>query len=223
MKLLTKKTLITAITSASIAISGLALAAGDQAMSDQSEMQNKSQNMEQKSENKMSEWSQEAKDAYMHGKIESTFMLNEHLSAFKIDTDVENGSVMLTGNVNSEASKELAGEIAEGMQDVQGVNNQLTVAKDSKSQAQTAQKSEKRSFGTVVSDATLTASVKMKLIGSEAEAMDINVDSKNGTVTLNGNVKTQKLSDLAEKIAKNTKGASNVDNKLVVKEEVSVR
>jgi hyperosmotically inducible periplasmic protein len=56
-----------------------------------------------------------AKDAWIDGRLESVYALNPHLSAFGIDTDVDKGVVILTGQVPSDIDRDLAGELAKGI------------------------------------------------------------------------------------------------------------
>lgn len=69
----------------------------------------------------------EVRDAWIQGKIETVLALNSEVSAFDIDTDVDNGRVTFTGTVESEVHKELAAQLARGIEGVENVDNQLQV------------------------------------------------------------------------------------------------
>ena len=72
--------------------------------------------------------------------------------------------------------------------------------------------------GDMLDDAGITASVKTDLAkDSELSALAINVDTKDGVVTLNGPAPNEAAKARAETIAKAAKGVKSVDNKLVVK------
>ena len=72
--------------------------------------------------------------------------------------------------------------------------------------------------GDMLDDAGITASVKTDLAkDSELSALAINVDTKDGVVTLNGPAPNEAAKSRAETIAKAAKGVKSVDNKLVVK------
>lgn len=72
--------------------------------------------------------------------------------------------------------------------------------------------------GDMLDDAGITASVKTDLAkDNELSALAINVDTKNGVVTLNGPAPNEAAKARAETIAKAAKGVKSVDNKLVVK------
>jgi hyperosmotically inducible protein len=67
-------------------------------------------------------------------------------------------------------------------------------------------------------DASITASVSAGLIKDpDLSAIKIDVDTKNGVVTLYGPAPSQAALDRATVIAKTVKGVSSVDNKLTVK------
>ena len=158
-------------------------------------------------------WKGAAKDAWIDGKIEASYALNSYLNPFAIDTHVENGSVLLTGTVESQIDKDLAGEIAQGVEGVTEVRNALTVKPDSQKAANT----EGRDFNEYVSDATLTAKVKFALIdNASTDGLSIDVDTENAKVTLNGDVESAQVKELAGRIARNVDGVASVDNRLKV-------
>ena len=72
--------------------------------------------------------------------------------------------------------------------------------------------------GDKLDDMTITAAVSSSL-GKDPDlsALKINVDTKNGAVTLNGIAPSQTAVDKASAITKATKGVRAVDNKLQVK------
>jgi osmotically-inducible protein OsmY len=59
--------------------------------------------------------------------------------------------------------------------------------------------------------------VKLALLANQStEGLKINVDTLNGTVSLQGAVGSAQEKELAERIAKNTEGVSRVENHLKV-------
>lgn len=157
-----------------------------------------------------------AKDAWLTGKLETVFMLNSHLNAFEIDTDVEGGIVQLSGTVESDIDKDLAASLAEGVSGVVEVNNQLMVdAEVSMDENEVA--GQDRKFGTWVDDATTTAAVKSRLLGNEhVKGLKIDVDTRGDIVTLSGRVGSDEQKMLAAEIANNTGDVRDVRNNLVV-------
>ncbi len=157
-----------------------------------------------------------AKDAWITGKLEAVYALNGHLNPFKIDTDVDRGIVHLTGRVESDIDRDLAGELAKGIKGVVEVDNDLTVEKDARKMAATERGGE-RSFGTWIDDATTTAMVKSKLVANpNTKGLQIHVETRGDVVTLSGAVASGEEKSLAEELARNTGDVKDVKNKLVI-------
>ncbi|MCC5853123.1 MAG: BON domain-containing protein, partial [Alkalimonas sp.] len=132
-----------------------------------------------------------------------------------------NGKATLTGKVEDDVYKELAGAIAAGVQGVSSVDNQITVVANYKAQSQQRNPTE-RSFGDLVDDASITASVKSKLLWSKhTEGMDTKVTTKDGRVELSGHVANQEAKQQAEQLAKNTTGVRSVDNQLQIQNKTA--
>ena len=160
-----------------------------------------------------SDYSGAMHDAWVDGKVETAFALNPHLNPFSIDTDVENGTVWLTGTVESDIDRDLAGEIALSVDGVKKVENKLEVAKMEKSSMEKATDN----FMQHVSDATTTATVKTKLLANgNTKGLQINVDTNDNVVTLRGTVGSDEIRDLAEALAENTDNVERVENELKV-------
>jgi hyperosmotically inducible protein len=76
---------------------------------------------------------------------------------------------------------------------------------------------DQRSTGRIVDDATITSSINAKYVKDrQISAVDINVDTYNGVVTLHGNVPSQRTADRAVALARATKGVKKVISRLVV-------
>lgn len=147
-------------------------------------------------------------EARQEGSIWTAFALNRHLSPFKIDVHVEQGTAVLKGKVENQVDRELAERIALDTQGIQKVDNQLeidaNVAAEPGTKANIAQRFE---------DATLTATVKSKLLwNSVTQALNIDVDSEAGVVTLKGRANSPEGKDLAGSLASNTDGVTSVNN-----------
>ena len=158
------------------------------------------------------------KDAWLHGKLESALLFNEYLNSFAINSEVENGVAWLRGTVESDIDRDLAGEIAESIDGITKVNNELAVDK-AKTEAAMSSKDAKEAegFRQTVLNATLTARVKTQLLmNGNTTGTDINVDSKDGRVTLSGMVETGEEKELAVRIASNTTGTKSVNDQLIV-------
>jgi hyperosmotically inducible periplasmic protein len=161
---------------------------------------------------------QRLQDAWVRGKLEAAFTFNRHLNPFDITTHVENGVVTLTGVVESDIDADLAGEIAEGLEGVEDVKNNLQVG-PAESRSATDETDDRRSFGRWVDDATTTAAVRMALAtNGNIKARDISIETRDDVVTLSGNVDTAQQSELAEQIARNTTNVRDVNNGLRVRD-----
>ncbi|TIH10653.1 BON domain-containing protein [Pseudomonas leptonychotis] len=158
------------------------------------------------------EMTRELSEARQEGSIWTAFALNRHLNPFTIDVDVENGSAKLTGKVETEVDRDLAEQIALGIEGVKKVDNQLTL-----DPAFEAKASSEPNLSQRFEDATLVATVKSKLLwNSNTEGLDINVNAANGTVSLTGNAQSAEAKELAGRLAANTDGVREVNNLLSV-------
>lgn len=71
---------------------------------------------------------------------------------------------------------------------------------------------------TAADDTAITAKVKAAIVAEPGlKSLDINVDTKDATVTLSGTVASADLRDRAKQIASSTSGVKNVVDNLVVK------
>lgn len=158
-----------------------------------------------------SDWQGTAKDAWIVGKAETTLLLNTNLNSFKINTDVKDGDVILTGQVATEVDKALAGELVESLEGVKSVDNQLTVMPANRSKGEDKQNRSR------LTDAKIATVVKTRLLlESEVSGTAIKVDVNNGVVTLQGEVDSASERDLAEALAKKSNDVTRVDNQLRV-------
>jgi len=158
--------------------------------------------------------SDQVSDARKEAQIWTTYATNPHLHAFDLKVEVKGNTATLNGKVQSGAAKDLAEQIALGVDGIKQVDNRLLVdaAYEPPKRASTD-----RSFGDVVQDATITASIKSKLLwNAHTDALDIHVDTNRGQVTLTGAVASGTEKDLAGRIAKNTNDVIGVTNQLSV-------
>jgi len=162
--------------------------------------------------------SQEAIESRQESQIWTTFALSPYLSANDIKVSVREGNATLTGNVSDDVNKELAKQIALGVNGIKSVENNIEVPANYMAPKQSAE----RTFGEVVGDLTITASVKSKMLWSRyGEGIRANVDTTRGKVTLSGAADNAEAKEFAAKIAANTQGVHSVDNQLVVGSEKS--
>jgi hyperosmotically inducible periplasmic protein len=148
-----------------------------------------------------------ASDVRMHLALEAKLAQSDGLSAIAIDTDVNDGIAQLRGDVQTDAQRQLATELAESVEGIKSVRNELVVTGDDPSVAQRLKHG--------VTDAALTARVKSRLLLSEnTSGLAINVDTNDDVVMLEGEVESEAERELAELIAANTVGVEEVRNNL---------
>ncbi|WP_350978209.1 BON domain-containing protein [Shewanella sp. AC34-MNA-CIBAN-0136] len=160
--------------------------------------------------NAAQDWQDDAKDAWIDGKAETTLLLNANLNSFDINTDVHDGNVTLTGKVNSSVDKSLAGELIRSLDGVKDVNNELSVMKQYSDE-------DSKDLSDSLTDSKVATVVKTRLLFSaDVSGSDINVDVANGVVTLKGTVSSDAERDLALAIARNTDDVKDVVDELRV-------
>lgn len=165
----------------------------------------------------------EVRDAWLEGKIETTYTLNEHLNPFDIDTEVRDSTAYLAGMVDSDIDRDLAAELALAVDGVAKVENNIAVKDkftlfDQTDESSSDHVDARRSFAQIVDDATTTAAIKSKLaINGNVKARDINIDTRNDVVVLSGTVDSEQQKSLAGKIALNASDTEEVRNELKVR------
>lgn len=118
--------------------------------------------------------------------------------------------------MESDVERDLAEQVALGVEGVTEVDNRLQVSGEEVQR----QADSERSFSARINDATTTATVKSKLLWNRnTEGLDIKVSTRNGVVTLEGQAQSDAASELAERLARNTEGVRQVDNQLKVTAE----
>jgi len=157
--------------------------------------------------------SQEINEARQEIQIWTTYALSPYLRAYNLNVSVQNGKATLTGKVDGDVNKDLAKQIALGVNGVKEVDNQIVVEADYVTPA----RSSDRSYGDVIDDATITAAVKSKLLWSKhANGLAIDVDTNRGRVKLKGTADSGAAKELAGLLAMNTHGVVSVNNQLVI-------
>jgi osmotically-inducible protein OsmY len=152
-------------------------------------------------------------EARQETQIWTTYALSPFLRANDLKVSVHEGKATLTGKVEEGVNKDLAKQIALGVEGIKDVDNQIVVEAGSVG----PMRASGRSFGEMVDDATVTAFVKSKLAWSKhADALTTNVQARSGKVTLQGTADNSAAKELAGGLAMNTRGVTEVDNQLKV-------
>jgi hyperosmotically inducible periplasmic protein len=175
--------------------------------------------------------------------VKSKFAADNTVKAYQIDVDTANHVVTLTGTVDSPAAKDKAVVLARQTDGVTDVVDRITVdqagaaptsgelrreageaaddtkeaAKEAGRDARDAASDATQRTGEVVSDSAITAAVKSKMLAdTTAPGLKIDVDTKDGVVTLNGTVRTKAEADRAMALARETNGVKRVVNNLKI-------
>jgi len=142
----------------------------------------------------------------MDRRIESTakklYVFKTYLKDDDIKIQSKDGVVTLTGVVSEETSGRLAQETVAGLPGVKSVVNKLEV---------------KDAPPTPNSDAWIREKVKTSIfLNRHMRANKLDIDVKDGIVTLRGNVDTQAQKDLRTEFAKDVDGVKDVNNEMTV-------
>lgn len=152
-------------------------------------------------------------EARQESQLLTTYKLNRQLKSHNLKVSVDEGVATLTGKVNEDIDRELAHQLALGVNGVKDVDNRIEVDKDLEPEKPAGE----RSYGEVVEDASITAAVKSKLLWSKhAQGLSANVEVLSGNVTLVGGANSQEAKEMAGLLATNTHGVNAVDNRLEV-------
>lgn len=96
-------------------------------------------------------------------------------------------------------------------------NTTAAVTQESREAANTVEQ-KADSAGQTIDDAAITTTIKAKLVADdELKAIDINVDTAQGVVTLTGAAPTPTAVERATTIARGVDGVSDVKNQLTIK------
>jgi len=140
-------------------------------------------------------------DDRIESSARKSYVFKTYLKGDDIKIDSKNGAVTLTGTVSEESHKSLAQETMNGLPGVKSVDNKLEVNGDHPAEN---------------SDAWLTAKVKTTLLFHRSVSAMTEVTTKDGIVTLQGDVANQAQKDLTGEYAKDVEGVKDVNNEMTV-------
>jgi hyperosmotically inducible protein len=155
-------------------------------------------------------------DTVITAEVKAKITDDELLDNTDVSTETQNGIVTLTGTVATEAQKARAEEIAKGTQGVVAVNNTLELKPSESSSLKEKSDEAKGDLG----DARITSEVKLKFAADDTvKALNIDVDTSNGIVTLNGSVNSRNELEQAVRLAKQVDGVKQVKTNLTVSKQ----
>ncbi|QRY82343.1 BON domain-containing protein [Pseudomonas sp. PDNC002] len=149
-------------------------------------------------------------DATLAAKVKSKLLLEKKGAGLDIKVSSHAGAVTLEGTASSEEISQQAEHLAAQTEGVTSVDNRLKVDPD----AASTQKMEK-SVGdaqAAVSDAWITSQIKAGILAAHAlEGLSIGVSTRDGVVTLSGQVPTADERQQLIESARKTRGVREVD------------
>jgi osmotically-inducible protein OsmY len=157
-------------------------------------------------------------DSWITMKIQSRYFLDDDVRLRNIDVDTKDGMVTLKGAVASEGERQQALSIARSTDGVTMVHDNLVVDRGtSSSRRDVSPSAGARGADDRIDDAWITMKIQSKyFIHDEIKSRKVDVDTKNGVVTLNGSVPSDVAKRAAEVIARDTDGVARVVNSLKV-------
>lgn len=154
-------------------------------------------------------------DTWLQAQLVTTYALNDSLNPFTLDVEVKDGVARLSGVVDTDVERELAVEIAKGVDGIKKVKDNIQV--NPATSGDRKETGGEQSFYRDIEDMTITAKVKTKLMWDRnTDGLDIGVETDGGVVKLEGKVQDEATRDLAVQIAKNTNGVRKVIDRLTV-------
>ena len=154
--------------------------------------------------------------------VKSQLAADDTVKAYQIDVDTSDRVVTLTGTVATSTEREQAVMLARQTDGVRDVVDQLTVSPTAATTgAGDDLEREARETGQaadeLIEDAAVTTAVKTKFLADAAvKGLQIDVDTRDGIVTLNGTVSSKAEADRAVSVANGTDGVKSVVNNLSV-------
>jgi hyperosmotically inducible periplasmic protein len=140
-------------------------------------------------------------------KVKTALGLSKRLARFDITVNTSDGVATLTGQVPSEDTKSLAGEIARDTAGVKDVRNEIAVDPSAQPSSESVH----------VEDLEIRVAILEALTRSrELGGKSIDVKVENRSVTLSGSVETPTQRSGAEQIARAVDGVAGVTNDLAV-------
>ena len=159
-------------------------------------------------------------DSAITAKVKAAIIDDPLLKATEIKVTTENGAVRLSGTLDSQEKINRAIEVAKNQENVQSVQNDLTlVVPEEPASEQAGQKLDKagQSIGQYIDDSVITVKVKAAIINDPLlKASEIKVTTENGTVWLSGTLDSQEKINRAIEVAKNQENVKSVQNNLTL-------
>ena len=142
-----------------------------------------------------------ASDSWLTSKTKISLFADERVKMTQISVDTAKGVVHLRGKVDSAEAKSAAGDVAQGIEGVKSVKNDLQVVTPAARQAVDA------------NDKGIAKAVETRF-GKDSQLKKVDVRTDSGVVTLTGQVATIDASAKASEMARGVPGVKSVKNQL---------
>ncbi len=151
-------------------------------------------------------------DAWLVRKVRTALIFHRNVNTITTEVTAKDGNVTLSGVASSIAQKELTSEYASDVEGVKDVDNNMSVTKDPVVEDRTVMEK--------IDDASITAQIKMSLLGHRStSALKTEIKTKDGVVIINGMAKNAAERSLVTKLVLDTRGVVSVTNEMSVEGE----
>jgi hyperosmotically inducible periplasmic protein len=140
-------------------------------------------------------------DSWLTSKTKISLYADERVKGTQISVETAKGVVHLRGKVDSAGAKSAASDVAQGIEGVKSVKNDLQVVAPAARQA------------VDVNDKDIAKAVETRL-GKDSQLKKVDVRTDAGVVTLTGQVATIDASAKASEMARGVSGVKSVKNEL---------
>jgi osmotically-inducible protein OsmY len=163
----------------------------------------------------------DASDAWLTAKVQSKYYLDDDVRGRDIDVTTDNGVVTLEGMVASTEERRRAVALARSTNGVRDVSDRLQVRVQEIAAGRDVAPRDGGIRGSAVvqgvEDAWITTKIQSQyFLEPDVKGHQIDVDTRNGVVTLSGSVESAARKQQAEVIARDTNGVRRVVNRLTV-------
>jgi osmotically-inducible protein OsmY len=156
-------------------------------------------------------------DAWLSTKVKFVLLFHKNVNATGTKVTASNGAVTLRGKAASSAQKELTTKYANDVEGVTSVANEMTVSITLLKKNMNPRGKRSDALSETIDDASITALVKATLFSHRStSALNTEVETKNGFVTLTGKANNAAEKDLAEKLVSDVRGVKTVVNHITV-------
>jgi osmotically-inducible protein OsmY len=159
-------------------------------------------------------------DAWLTAKIRSKYYMDDAVRARDIDVTTDGAAVTLEGTVGSAEERRRAVTLARSTEGVREVRDRLQVQAPATATGEDVAPRRSVTGATVaqgIEDAWVTTKIQSQyFLEPEVKGHQIDVDTRDGVVTLSGSVETEARKQQAEQIARDTEAVTRVINRLTV-------